>query len=257
MMGPSGSSNHWDRYWKKKSDVGKVYSNEGRIADNLGKVITLSEKLILEVGAGTGRDSADLSRQGATVVVLDNSFEAIEIIRDVMKSEGVKLIPIVGDALQLPFASNSFQVVFHQGLLEHFEDPQYLLLENYRVLEKGGHVLVDVPQTYHPYTAVKHVLMIMEKWFAGWETEYTIRDLTKTVAKAGFDQVVRRYGMWMNPSFFYRSMREVLLGMGIVLPMYPETYGCLKGIRNKLRELLRDSLIAFYTYHTIGVIAKK
>jgi ubiquinone/menaquinone biosynthesis C-methylase UbiE len=257
MMRPSSSSNHWDRYWKKKSDLGKVYSNEGRIADNLEKVTALSGKVILEVGAGTGRDSADLSRKGAIVVVLDNSFEAIDRIRDVMESEGVKLIPIIGDALSLPFASESFQVVFHQGLLEHFEEPRCMLLENNRVLEKGGHLLVDVPQRYHPYTAVKHVLMILGKWFAGWETEYTIRSLTNTVAQAGFNGAVYRYGVWMNPSFFYRSLREMILGLGIELPMYPSSCSVIKRVRNRLRELLSKRPAAFYTYHTIGVIVKK
>jgi len=256
-MGPTGSSNHWDRYWKKKSDVRKVYSNEGRIADNLEKVTVLSGKLLLEVGAGTGRDSADLSRKGAIVVVLDNSFEAIEIIRDVMGSESVTLIPVIGDALALPFTSDSFQAVFHQGLLEHFEEPQRMLLENYRVLEKDGYLLVDVPQTYHPYTAVKHVLMALGKWFAGWETEYTIRSLTETVAQAGFNGVVHRYGVWMNPSFFYRSLREILLGLGIELPMYPPSFSAVRNARNTLREIIGSSLAAFYTYHTIGVIARK
>jgi len=257
MAGQSKSSDHWDRFWQKKSDVRKVYSNEGRIADNLERVTALHAKLVLEVGAGTGRDSADLADRGAIVVVLDSSFDAIEIIRDIMATQGVRLIPVVGDAMALPFNSESFQVVFHQGLMEHFEDPQEMLRENHRVLENEGHLLVDVPQRFHPYTAVKHVLMALGKWFAGWETEYTIGTLIETVMLAGFNNVVHKYGSWMNPSFFYRSIREAFMNFGIELPLYPELPSPIKKARSGLREKTSSCRAAFYTYHTIGVIAQK
>jgi hypothetical protein len=37
------------------------------------------------------------------------------------------------------------------------------------VIKKGGFALADVPQRYHLYTAVKHLLIRLNKWFCGWE----------------------------------------------------------------------------------------
>ncbi|MFQ6103188.1 MAG: class I SAM-dependent methyltransferase [Candidatus Glassbacteria bacterium] len=247
----------WDRYWEKKANTRKVYSNEGRISDNIGRMTAVSGMTALEVGAGTGRDSVDLAKKGATVVVLDKSFKAMEIIRNVMGGEGVDLQLVIGDVVSLPFTSNCFQLVFHQGLLEHFYNPLSILRENYRVLRKGGYILVDVPQRYHPYTVVKHALMMLDRWFAGWETEYTIGSLSTIITDAGFDNIVHKYGVWMNPSFFYRSLREVLLGFGIELPMYPAAPHTLRKIRAFLRDRAAKSRMSFYTYHTIGIIAKK
>ncbi len=247
----------WDDYWQRKVDYEKVYSNEGRIASNLESTIDFQNKCILEVGAGTGRDSAELARRGAMVVVLDKSSRAMVIIREVMRRENIQLFPVIGDVKNLPFTTGSFQVVFHQGLLEHFLEPNVVLHENRRVLETGGLVLVDVPQKYHPYTVVKHILMTFGRWFAGWETEYTIAGLSSTMKQAGFREIVHRYGTWMNPSFFYRSVREVLLGLGCEIPMYPSSPAIMRRTRASLKKKMEKTQVAFYTYHTIGIIAKK
>ena len=91
---------------------------------------------ILEVGAGSGRDSLHLAGLGARVTILDYSESALAATRRACgEAEGVELLR--GDALALPFPDKSFDVVFHQGLLEHFRDPMPLLLENARVLAPG------------------------------------------------------------------------------------------------------------------------
>jgi ubiquinone/menaquinone biosynthesis C-methylase UbiE len=253
----SRNAERWDSYWTRKKDIETVYSNEGRIVENLEKVTGLSGKYVLEVGAGTGRDSADLAKRGAFVVVLDNSSSAIAVMLNVREKQRTDFFPVVGDVRWLPFAPESFHIVFHQGLLEHFEEPGDVLGENRRVLARGGYLLVDVPQKYHPYTAVKHVLMRLGKWFAGWETEYTIGGLRDTLSRAGFRDIVHCYGAWMYPSFFYRSLRELLLGMGVRLPMYPSLSPVTRNARALLRRGLAKLPLSFATYHTIGIIAKK
>lgn len=250
---------NWDAYWRRKSDLEKVYSNEGRIARNLERVTELKDRKILEVGAGTGRDSVDLARRGAFVVVLDKSYEAISLIRKTIDECECRsgLVPVIGDVRRLPFRDGTFHVVFHQGLLEHFHDPDDVLSENLRVLPDEGILLVDVPQRYHPYTLVKHLLMALGKWFAGWETEYTIRQLSDTVRRAGFRRIVHRYGAWMYPGFIYRLIREIFLGIGIELPLYPTVHPALRRWRDCFRNRAAGTGVSYYTYHTIGVIAMK
>jgi ubiquinone/menaquinone biosynthesis C-methylase UbiE len=247
----------WQRYWADRENIEEVYSNEGRIIRELMPLVRGQAARVLEVGAGSGRDSVELAGAGASVVVLDYVPSSLETARRVALSAGSEVFLVCGDANNMPLKSECFDVVFHQGLMEHFRDPKPLLAENRRVLKKGGHLLVDVPQKYHIYTVVKHVLIVLRKWFAGWETEYTISGLERLVTKSGF-RIVRSYGDWMVPGFFYRSLRYVLARSGLaVLPKYPCGLGPGRRLGEAMRMWFRRRRLAFYTYHVIGTLARR
>ena len=61
-------------------------------------------------------------------------------------------VDIIGDAASLPCLSNSISGVVCNAVLEHVPDPWRVVGEIYRVLQPGGHVLIEVPflQHYHP-----------------------------------------------------------------------------------------------------------
>jgi ubiquinone/menaquinone biosynthesis C-methylase UbiE len=157
----------------------------------------------------------------------------------------------------LPFKDETFDVVFHQGLLEHFRKPKAddLLKENIRVLKKGGLLCVDVPQRWHIYTAMKKTLIAIDKWFAGWERSFSVPELQALMKTHGLE-IVHTYGEWMYPSLFYRVTREALRKIGIKLPLYPKI-PLVFPIRKLLRNTLRDTPIAYYTALSMGVIGRK
>lgn len=249
---------HWEDFWERKQEIEGVYSNEDRIMRNLQRVIGLQGKRILEIGAGTGRDSFPLAEAGADVTQLDYAENSLSILKTLATQKGVQTSIVAGDTFRLPFRDNTFDVVFHQGLLEHFREPQaeQLLRENIRVLKSGGHLLVDVPQRYHLYTVAKHMLMAMNKWFAGWERSFSIGELTGELRRLGLTPVLS-YGEWMYPSFFYRVLRESAKKAGLHLPLSPTTIPILTRFRAALRSGLRKSSVPLYTGISIGVIARK
>ena len=247
----------WQLYWSQREKIDEVYSNEDRIIKELLPLVEGRRAQVLEVGAGSGRDSVALAEAGATVFVLDYVPSSLATARRVAEAAGREVLLVCGDATMMPLRSGCMDVVFHQGLMEHFRDPLPLLEENRRVLRAGGHLLVDVPQRYHIYTLVKHVLIRMGKWFAGWETEYTIGGLERLIGDNGF-RVVRSYGDWMVPGFFYRSLRYVLARSGLaLLPKYPSGIGPLRRMGEAARSWARKRRFAFYTYHVIGTLARK
>jgi SAM-dependent methyltransferase len=156
----------------------------------------------------------------------------------------------------MPFAEGAFDVVFHQGLMEHFRDPVPLLRDNRRVLKSGGHVVIDVPQRWHIYTAGKKVMIALGRWFAGWETEYSIRELRSLVEGQGF-QVTSSFGDWMVPGFFYRAFRYVLRPLGIPLPLRPRGIPGLSRVGEAWRGWFRHQPLAYWTFAMIGVVGKK
>lgn len=248
---------HWETFWDEKQEVKEVYSNSDRVVRNLVKVTDVKGKKILEIGAGTGRDSFPLVTLGAKVYQLDYSMNSLKIMKRIADEEKMDVTIIGGDTFQLPFKEETFDIIFHQGLLEHFRHAkaEALLKENIRVLKKGGLLCVDVPQRYHIYTVIKKTLIAIDKWFAGWERSFSVPELKKEMERLGL-QTVHTYGEWMYPSLFYRMTREALRVVGIKLPLNPKV-PVLYGIRKKLRDALKDTAIATYTALSFGVIGKK
>ena|GEM_PF-6113753 len=101
---------------------------------------------------------------------------------------------------QLEEIKISFDLIFHQGFLEHFREPGLILAEQYRVLKRGGYILVDVPQKYCLYTVRKQIAIKRGTWFAGWETQFGPRELEKLLRQAGFN-IVSAYAWGMTGSY--------------------------------------------------------
>ncbi len=251
------SKSNWDEFWRRKQNVSDVYSNSDRIRRYLNRNIDLKGKRVLEIGAGTGRDSFYMTDDGCRLYLLDYSMNSLRIINELRA--GKEAVHCIGaDAFRLPFPDGAFDVVFHQGLLEHFRKPQAfdLLLENARILKTGGLLLVDVPQRYHVYTIIKHLLIAMNAWFAGWEREFSVRELKNIYGKLGI-AVVSSYGEWMYPSLFYRMLREALLKIGVKIPLVPPKVPLLSGLRRAVRGVFQDTAIQRNTALSIGVIGRK
>lgn len=211
---------------------------------------------MLEVGAGSGRDSVALASEGARPFILDYSMASLETARRVARGHGVTPLLVRADALRLPFRDGAFDIVFHQGLLEHFRDPMALLHENVRALGPDGLLLVDVPQRWHLYTLLKHAMIATGTWFAGWETEFSIGELERLMRGAGV-RVVHRYGAWMVPGLFYRSLRAALLKAKLGrLPLYPRV-PLLSSLFGRWRRLWDGTAVAFWTYFVIGAVGRK
>src|SRR5260221_4577090 len=221
MMGRASTLDHWESYWKGHQDLDRTYSTGGRLAREIVRDGPVAGKRVLEVGAGSGRDSVALARDGAMAIVLDYSPASLRLVREQAGTQGLTIHLVHADALAMPFRDGSIDVVFHQGLLEHFRDPRPLLAENARITRGGGRVVVDVPQTFHLYTLMKQVMIVLGVWFAGWETQFTPAGLERRVREAGLT-VRRSYGEWMVPGLAYRVLRELLKrGLGLSLPLEP------------------------------------
>ena len=100
MSKRSSEKKHWDSYWEASKNLDDVYSNEGRIVANLEPYADFSGMKVLEVGAGSGRDSEQIAQRGGIVFTLDYSEEAFlaalnekaRVVRSETVSESVSRI---------------------------------------------------------------------------------------------------------------------------------------------------------------------
>ncbi len=249
----------WNRFWRNKKEIDKVYPSSPSVLRTITKQLNVKGMRILEVGAGSGRDSIELTRMGALVTVLDFAQESLQIISKLKKEHNIgndQLSLIRADAFSTPYPNGTFDLVFHQGLAEHFRNPLPLLEENYRITKPGGYCLCDVPQTFHLYTVIKKILIAMDKWFAGWETQLTMPQLKKLMSKSGFE-ISYTYGDWMRPNLFWRIIREALLKYGVQLPKYPLENSLYAKLKDKILNSLADKNLAHWTQLSIGVLGRK
>lgn len=250
---------HWQRFWEQADDLelDDVYGTDGRMVREITGLGDLTGKRVLEVGAGTGRDAVALAAAGAEVLTIDYVAGSLGLTQKAAAQAGAPVWPVCGNGESMPFPDDSFDVVFHQGLLEHFRDPLPLLRENIRILKPGGVLVIDVPQTFHYYTLGKQVLIALNRWFAGWETQFTIGQLERLVRAEGL-VVVRSYGDWMVPGLWYRALRKILLTrFGKHLPMHPEPSRHLAEWGEAWRRWFGRTRLSLYTTPTIGVLARK
>jgi len=246
----------WNRFWSRKKDLDKVYPSSPAVLKAILSMGPVENLRILEVGAGTGRDSLALAQAGAQVFILDYSEQSLKISGELAVQARGNLHLVQGNAFNSPFPDESFDIVFHQGLAEHFKEPLPLLKENARLLKKGGLCLCDVPQTFHLYTVLKHILIAINKWFAGWETEFTMPQLRRLMKNAGLE-IVYEYGDWMRPNLIYRIFREIGFKLGIEMPKYPLQGTKYQKLKDKFLDCISHCNISRYTQVCIGVIGRK
>lgn len=251
-MAASSDKGHWDRFWSRPRRLEDIYDNDDRICREATHRFTVMDLLTLEVGAATARDSASLAKNGAVAVAIDYSHKALA--RASEAGGGVMLV--CGDAEALPFRDGVFDLVFHQGVMEHFRNPDPMTRECARVTALGGALLVDVPQTFHPYTIVKKVLMALGAWFAGWETQYTVRELRGFLRRHGFVPE-SAYSRYFSPSLAYRLLREVMLRLGARMPLRPVLIPPVHRLRSRVRSSVENSTLGLLTGCVIGVFARK
>jgi len=188
----------WEAYWSDHEAAGYVNVTP-QLVETLQTHVELRGARVLEIGAGTGGNAVKLAALGARVTAVDLAPSALARITETADAAGVHMDVVAADAAALPFAAGSFDVVYHQGFLEHFHDPLPLVREQHRVLRSGGYLLVDVPQQYNWYTVHKRRLMRAGRWsYGGWECEFSLAELKGLLQREGFG-VIDAYGRGYYP----------------------------------------------------------
>ena len=99
----------------------------------------------LEVGAGTGKDSAlilDKVRPGGTAVLSDLSPNMLKLAQEKLSTEDVNVHYFLGNGSYLPFPDDTFDAVFHFGGINTFSERKRAFDELTRVVRPGGKVVV-------------------------------------------------------------------------------------------------------------------
>ena len=152
--------NHLENYYANYDEEGRLLSKHGQVEYRTTmKYIhemlercnraseTAVEKKILEVGAGTGRYSIALAKEGHAVDALEYTEHNLEIMNGKITGEGLSNLKThQGTALDLSrFGDESFDLTLVLGPMYHLytkEDKETAMREAIRVTKRGGYILV-------------------------------------------------------------------------------------------------------------------
>ncbi len=107
-------------------------------------------RLLLDVGCNWGRWTIAAAKAGFRPVGIGPSLVAVQAAQRVSRQIGVTTQFVVGDARHLPFANESFDIVFSYSVLQHFsvEDAKLAFAEAARVTKKGGLVRIQMANMF-------------------------------------------------------------------------------------------------------------
>lgn len=169
---------------------------------------------VLEIGSGTAIDSYILAENSnAQITGIDISIPSLQVAARCGQFFPRPIHLAAADAERLPFDDATFDVVFSQGVIEHFRDPSAMVRDQARVLKPDGVLVINVPQKRTGYTRFKHKELAKGTWPWGWETEYSPGELRRLGRQHGFQPIaVIGYDHWgsRRGTLYWRHAHERL-----------------------------------------------
>jgi ubiquinone/menaquinone biosynthesis C-methylase UbiE len=246
------SVKQWNEYWEKLAPT--VCSAPVEVWKALTSELDLSGLIVLDIATGTGGTAVQIASQATQVATLDLSSQSLKMARHFGRQQGLTLYPVCGDALYLPFAAETFDLVISLSVMHYFHDPSFFLHEIGRVTKPGGQVLIEVPQKFSLFTLYKRWRMARHNWEYGeWETEYSVGHLERLLGQHGF-RPVYRYGREYYPYLYYAARHlskiEKHLGRRVASEQLWHFY-------EKLWQKMERGWWGLHTLRDIGVLARK
>ena len=147
----------------------------------------------LDVGCGGGLMAEDVARSGFRVHGIDPSAPSIETARRHAAQAGLEIDYSVGTGEQLPFADDSFDVVYCCDVLEHVDNIDRVIAESARVLRPGGLYFYDTINRTLPAKLV--MIKLAQEWNATSWMQPNTHDYSQFIKPAELRACLHRHGL--------------------------------------------------------------
>lgn len=154
-------ADHYDEAYF--ADLAARYRTRNRFArQRIANVFSLlprelRERTVLDVGCGMGTFAIEAARRGARAVGVDPAPAAVRAARAVAAAEQTRAAFVRADAVDLPMATGSVDVVVAADVTEHLDDDTLarMLREAARVLRAEGALVLYTPEQTHLFERLR------------------------------------------------------------------------------------------------------
>lgn len=190
----------WSQFEKRRS-IGEFFmDNAHKIVFGMIEKTSLNNPRIVDIGCGTGTTLLKIRKKGyQNAIGIDHSVSSIDICRKAGFVENKDVF--LEDAFNTGFRPGSFDIVFSEGLLEHFIDFDSLVKEMCRISRR--YVLLIQPNHFSPFK------MLAGAYYFLFPNPSTVKEYTYRIED--FRSAFRRYG------FELEDVRVSLMGAFWVL----------------------------------------
>lgn len=201
--------------YKKTMEVFRrlgLWEESGKAA---GFIPTKKESIVLDLGCGNGLSTSNI--KGKFVVGLDLS--EVQMIRAKKKFKNTNYV--VGDASNIPFKSNSFDVVVAINLLHHIPNSRKVIDEVWRILKPGGRFLTVDPNLYNPIGFIGR----------GMVMKFGLKKILPTIPQFALGDEERQFSKKAYYNLFTKSkfknfkitphrLERIFFFVGVVFPVF-------------------------------------
>jgi phosphatidylethanolamine/phosphatidyl-N-methylethanolamine N-methyltransferase len=151
-----------------------------RIARAISHMNIADTDLLLDLGIGTGV-SLNFYPSRGRIVGVDLSAGMLREARKKLRERGMDHATVFqANALELPFADDTFDHVFISHVISVVSDPYRLVQEAQRVAKPGARIVI-----VNHFQSTNRFIALIEKWLCplctklGWRSDLALQDLVK------------------------------------------------------------------------------
>jgi SAM-dependent methyltransferase len=170
---------------------------------------TVHDKVVVDIGCGSGTSGALFSYLGAHYIGVDHSRHAAARALQNLRAAGGDGFTAQGNAEALPIRDDSVDVVYSNGVLHHTPNFLTAMDEAFRILKPGGKAIIALYATYSTQLGVTRLLGVLKgnisrsariRWLndaseGAWRTGNRLNPWTQTFSEAQLREVVRKYSV--------------------------------------------------------------
>lgn len=238
----------WDKVYDNFDNFNPV---DQAFYDRLTSILTSQIKglsSILEVGSGSGIMVSFFEKSGLFSVGMDRSVMPLKVAKSKFSASNL----ISGDMFRIPFKSDSFDVVWNEGVLEHFKDPKNLEACKEMTRVSKNLVIIAVPNRYTVWPIRKTLLKAVKKWPYGYEESYSPNRLKTLMEKSGLNVEIIK-GVRIMPPIKERKKLSDITALGtLTLPLSKKS---VENISKKsvIFESKHELLTKLFGYEIIAI----